>query len=132
MGGPKKGEGAHPSTLGQTKGAPPVLCSPRRICKSSAFRYRSMKLCTDDLYGKYFKIFLRDNFYIIYIYIPNYLRICLYTGKGTVPPNNKNLYYSLDRDDNLPRYVKSKIKWGNCHELFSIFFIENELFTENL
>ena len=74
-GGPKKGEGAHPSTLGQTKGAPPVLCSPRRICKSSAFRYRSMKLCTDDLYGKYFKIFLRDNFYIIYIYIPTYIFI---------------------------------------------------------
>ena len=24
------------------------------------------------------------------------------------------------------------MKWGNCHELFSIFFIENELFTENV
>ena len=129
-GGPKKGEGAHPSTLGQTKGAPPVLCSPRRICKSSAFRYRSMKLCTDDLYGKYFKIFLRDNFYIIYIY--TYLRIYLCTGKGTVPPNNKNLYYSLDRDENLRTYVKSKTKWGNSLEIFSIFFIANELFTENV
>ena len=30
-------------------------------------------------------------------------------------------------------YVNSKIKWGNSDELFfSIFFIENELFTENV
>ena len=29
-------------------------------------------------------------------------------------------------------YVKSKIKWGNCYELFSIFIIENELFIENV
>ena len=28
--------------------------------------------------------------------------------------------------------MKSKIKWGNRHELFSIFFMENELFTENV
>ena len=52
--------------------------------------------------------------------------------KGTVPPPKKNLYYSFDRDENLHTYVKSKIKWGNCPELFSIFFIENELFTENV
>ena len=29
-------------------------------------------------------------------------------------------------------HVKSKIKWGNCYELFSIFLIENEVFTENV
>ena len=52
--------------------------------------------------------------------------------KGTLPPNKKNLYYWFDRDETLHTYVKLKIKWGNCLELFSIFFIENELFTENL
>ena len=52
--------------------------------------------------------------------------------KGTLPPKKKNLYYSFDRYENLHTYVKSKIKWGNCSELFSIFFIENELFTENV
>ena len=49
--------------------------------------------------------------------------------KGT---EKKNLYYSFDCDGNLHTYVKSKIKWGNYLELFSIFFIENELFTENV
>ena len=44
----------------------------------------------------------------------------------------KNLYYSFDCDENWYTYVKSKMKWGNRHELFSIFFIENELFTENV
>ena len=44
----------------------------------------------------------------------------------------KNLYYSFDRDENLHTYVKSKIKWGNSLEIFSIFFIANELFTENV
>ena len=24
------------------------------------------------------------------------------------------------------------MEWGNRHEIFSIFFIENELFTENM
>ena len=49
------------------------------------------------------------------------------TGK-----TKKNLYYSFDSDKNLHTYVKTKIKWGNGHELFSIFFIEDELFTENV
>ena len=57
--------------------------------------------------------------------------IYFFLFKGTVPPKKK-LYYSFDRDENLHTYVKSKIKWGNCLELFSIFFIENELFTENV
>ena len=29
-------------------------------------------------------------------------------------------------------HVKSKIKWGNRYKLFSIFFIENQLFKENV
>ena len=29
-------------------------------------------------------------------------------------------------------YVKPKIKWGNRHDFFFIFFIENELFAENV
>ena len=36
---------------------------------------------------------------------------------GPYPPK-KNLYNSFDRDENLHTYVKSKIKWGNCTELF--------------
>ena len=52
--------------------------------------------------------------------------------KGTVQAKNKNLYYSFDSDENLHTNVKSKIKWGNSHEFFSIFFIEKELFTENV
>ena len=51
--------------------------------------------------------------------------------KGTVPHNKKNLYYSFDCDENLHTYVNLK-KWGNCHKLISIFFTENELFTENV
>ena len=54
-----------------------------------------------------------------------------YVIKGTVP-SKKILYYSLDCDENLHTYVKSKKEWGSCHELFSIFFKENELFTENI
>ena len=46
--------------------------------------------------------------------------------------SKKYLYYSVDRDENLHTYVKSKIKWGKWQEIFSIFFIENELFRENL
>ena len=54
--------------------------------------------------------------------------------KGPAPPpkKKKNLYYSFDRDENLHTYVKSKIKLGKCWELFSILFIKNELFTENV
>ena len=52
--------------------------------------------------------------------------------KGTLRPKKKNLCYLFDCDENLHTYVKSKIKWGNRHELFSIFSIENELFTENV
>ena len=48
------------------------------------------------------------------------------------PYAQKNLYYSFDYDENLHTHVKSKIKWGNRHELFSTFFIENELFAVNL
>ena len=52
--------------------------------------------------------------------------------KGTVQAKKKqNLHYSFYSDENLPTYVKSKINWGNCQELFSIFFIEMHLFTEN-
>ena len=51
---------------------------------------------------------------------------------GTVQTKRKKFYYSIDSDENLHTYVKLKTKWGNCHELFSIFFIENELFTENV
>ena len=43
-----------------------------------------------------------------------------------------NLYYSLDCDENLQTHVNSKIKWANRYELFSIFFIETELFTKNV
>ena len=53
--------------------------------------------------------------------------------KGAVLPKEKNLYYSFDCDENLYTYEKSKIKWANRQEIFlSIFFIENELFTDNL
>ena len=48
------------------------------------------------------------------------------------PSLQKYVHYSFDCAENLHAYVKSKIKWGNCQELFSIFFIENELFKENL
>ena len=44
----------------------------------------------------------------------------------------KNLYCSFDCDEKFCTYVKSKTKWRNRHELFSIFFIENWLFTENV
>ena len=33
----------------------------------------------------------------------------------------KNLYYSLDRDEKLHTYVKSEIKWGNYQDLFFHF-----------
>ena len=52
--------------------------------------------------------------------------------RGPFAQNKKNLYYSFDCDENLYTYVKSKMKWGNRHELYSIFVIENELFTENV
>ena len=38
----------------------------------------------------------------------------------------------FDCDENLHTRLKSKIKWGNRHEPFSIFLIEKELFTENV
>ena len=38
----------------------------------------------------------------------------------------------MDRDENLHTYVKSKIKWGNRQEIFSIFSLENEFSTENV
>ena len=44
----------------------------------------------------------------------------------------KHLYYSFVCDENLHTYVKLKIKWGECHEFFLYFCIENELFTENV
>ena len=46
--------------------------------------------------------------------------------------HRKNLCYSFSCDENLHTHVKSKIKWGNLHEFFSIFLIENELFTGNV
>ena len=54
--------------------------------------------------------------------------------RGSYTKNKiKNLYYSFDCDENWHTYIKSKLKWGNRHELFfSIFFIENELFTQNI
>ena len=33
----------------------------------------------------------------------------------------KIIYYSFDCDENLPTHGKSKIKWGNGHELFFPF-----------
>ena len=45
---------------------------------------------------------------------------------------NKKKYYSSVSHENLHTYVKLKIKWGDRHELYSIFFIENVLFTENV
>ena len=48
------------------------------------------------------------------------------------PYRKKNLYYSFDCNEYLYTYVKSKIKLGNRHELFSISFIENDLYTENV
>ena len=51
---------------------------------------------------------------------------------GPYRQNKKKLNYSLDSDENLHTYVKSNIKWGNRHKLFTIFFIENDLFTENV
>ena len=44
----------------------------------------------------------------------------------------KNLYYWFDYDENLHTHVNSKIKLGNRSKLFSIFFIENELFIETV
>ena len=37
---------------------------------------------------------------------------------------------AFDYDENLHTYVKLKLEWGNRQGLFSIFFIENDLFTE--
>ena len=51
---------------------------------------------------------------------------------GSYSRGKKKLYYLFDRDENLHTSVKLTTKWGNCQELFSILFIENELFTENL
>ena len=65
-------------------------------------------------------------FFILFLSL-SYVRL-----RGPSAQNNKNLYYSFHRDENLHIYVKSKIKWGYHHELSSIFSIENELFTENL
>ena len=65
--------------------------------------------------------------------ITDYLKACLLPGlKGTVQVQEKNLQNSFDCDENLYTYVKSKMKWGECHELVSIFFKENELFAENV
>ena len=44
---------------------------------------------------------------------------------------SNTIHDSFNRDAKLHTYVKSKIKGGNRHELFSIFPIENQLFTEN-
>ena len=51
---------------------------------------------------------------------------------GDRTPKKKNLYYSFDCDGNLHMYVKLKLRWVNFHDFFSIFFIENVLFTENV
>ena len=58
------------------------------------------------------------------------MKKCYFLQFCTSP--QKNLYNSFDRDENFHTYVKSKIKLGKCRELFFIFFIENELFDENL
>ena len=60
-----------------------------------------------------------------------YLGLTCFSFKGTTQAK-KFFYYSFDSDGNFHAYVKSKIKWGNRHEVFSIFFIENQLFTENV
>ena len=54
--------------------------------------------------------------------------------KGTVQTNKTNLYYSFDSDENLYTFVELKIKSNRVTVMnfFSIFFIENELFTENV
>ena len=46
----------------------------------------------------------------------------------------KILYYSFDSDEILHTHVKSKKKktWVTVKNFFSISFIENELFTENV
>ena len=36
-------------------------------------------------------------------------------------PEKNNLYYSFHRYENLHTYVKSKIKWGNCLDIFFNF-----------
>ena len=56
----------------------------------------------------------------------------LHTLRGTVQAEQNHLNYSFDSDETLRTYVKSRIKLGNFHEIFSIFFTENELFTENV
>ena len=52
--------------------------------------------------------------------------------RGPYAQNEKNFIIRYDCVENLHTYVKPKIKWGNFHELFSIFFIENELLIENV
>ena len=53
--------------------------------------------------------------------------------RGTFAQKKKNLCYSFNGDENLQTHVKFKIKWGNHYELFfPIFFIENDLYTENV
>ena len=55
---------------------------------------------------------------------------CLMALRGPYRQKYKDLYYSLNYDESLYKLVRSKIKWGNRQEIFSIYFIENELFTE--
>ena len=47
-------------------------------------------------------------------------------------PKKKSIYCSFDSYESLHTHVKPKMKWGNRYEPFSIFIIENELFTENI
>ena len=70
---------------------------------------------------------------IIKIYLYLLTKKVFFNEKMTFLPLRlkKYLYYSVDRDETLHTYVKSKIKWGKCLELFSIFFIENQLLREN-
>ena len=41
--------------------------------------------------------------------------------RGPFAQKKKNLYYSFDCDENLYTYAKSKMEWGNRHELFFQF-----------
>ena len=68
----------------------------------------------------------QPKFYIILLTHPNSYFLPIWRDRSP------KKYYSFDCDENLQTHVKSKIKWGNRHVLFSILFMENELFTENI
>ena len=52
--------------------------------------------------------------------------------RDRTPKTRKKVFFIRSIVMKICTHVKPKINWGNCPEIFSIFFIENELFTENL